>query len=63
MYRFLPKPNPAQNRQALTYFFMVGYIRRRISTSPRAWYSAQGTSTQASPQKSMAMVGMVAGKP
>ena len=45
------------------YFFITGYIRRRISTSPRAWYSAQGTSTHASPHQATAIRGMVVGKP
>ena len=29
IYRCLPIPNPAQKRQAFTYFFMTGYISRK----------------------------------
>ena len=64
MYFLLPVLNsPAQNLQAPTYFFMVGYMLRSTSSSPVAWYMAQGTSTQASPHQAMAISGIVAGKP
>ena len=42
---------------------MVGYISHRMDRSPSASYIAHGTRTQASPHQSIAISGMVAGKP